>query len=171
MLSGNPTTFAIWFDAVDAWSTDRFQNGCLGYFIDGGLIWSPRSTLGVDMYLLSKLPCMTRSLENDTLFSAPASLAYEELCKRAFPELDADVDENDFTHLVSADSLSDDGVFVFLVESGSQARLMYGTKERPEPIEVALPRGEFQAVVKEALVKWAEIERTRNDGLKKPGSS
>ncbi|MCP2087419.1 UNVERIFIED_ORG: hypothetical protein J2Y81_003436 [Paraburkholderia sediminicola] len=152
MLFGNPDTFAIWCDAVDAWSTPGFQNGCFGYFIGGKLIWSRRSTLGVDLRRLSKLHCMSNAVEDVRLFNCPISAAYDDLCERAFPSIDSDVASNDVTHLVSVESLSDDEHNVFLIECGAQAKLIYGFNGDSSSVhEVALVRGEFQSVVHDLL--------------------
>lgn len=154
MLSGNPGAFAIWFDSVDSWSTSEFKNGCLGYFIDGDLIWSPNSTIGVDIYKLSLLDSLQKSVEDEGVFNLPPAIAYEQLCGRAFPSLDSDVQVSDFTHLVSAESLSDDGHYVFLVELGEQAKLIFGFRDDVSSVrQVILKRGEFQSVVRDAIKK------------------
>lgn len=154
MLTGNPDTFAIWCDAVDSWSTARFANGCLGYFIGGKLVWSSRSTLGVDLHMLSNLHCMRNASEDLFLFDQSPSDAYQELCTRAFPSVDSDVDRNDFTHLVSAESLSDDGHYFFLIEGAGGAKLIYGFKDDLSSIyEVVLALGEFQSTVRNAVEK------------------
>jgi len=158
MLSGNPDTFAIWCDSVDSWSSGRFKNGCFGYIIGGKLIWSTRSTLTVDLEMLSRLHCMSHAVEDDNLFRLPVTEAYIELCSRAFPAVDSDVESIDFTHLVSAESLSDDGYYVFLVESAGQAKLIYGFKENYDNIiEILLSYGEFQGVVNTALQKFTRL--------------
>ncbi|NML97402.1 hypothetical protein HHL24_05480 [Paraburkholderia sp. RP-4-7] len=154
MLSGNPDSFAIWCDAVDLWSTPDFANGCLGYFMGGELIWSNRSTLGVDLSMLARLYCMKNSVEDADLFHRPPSDAYRELCERAFPSMDSAAESSDFTHLVSAESLSDEGHYVFLIEDEKMAKLIYGFKENSREIgEVVLACGEFQSVVRDALAK------------------
>jgi hypothetical protein len=154
MLSGNPDTFAIWCDAVDPWSTPAFANGCFGYFMGGRLIWSSRSTLGVDLSMLSRLHCMKNSVEDAHLFHFPPQDAYRELCKRAFPSMDSNAKVSDFNHLVSAESLSDDGNYFFLVEYAELAKLIYGFKENAsEIVEVIFARGEFQSAVREAIKK------------------
>jgi len=155
MLSGNPNTFAIWCDAVDSWSTAGFKNGCFGYFIGGKLIWSNRSTLGVDLNRLSKLHCMSNAVEDIDLFNRSASDAYNELCQRAFPPADSDAESSDFTHFVSIESLSDDEHNVFLVECAAQAKLIYGFDQDPSSIyEVALRRGEFQETARAIIEKF-----------------
>lgn len=154
MLSGNPNTFAIWFDAVEPWSTPAFANGCLGYFMGGELVWSSNSTLGVDLRMLSRLHCMQNSVEDESLFHLSPQDAYRELCGRAFPLLDSGAESNDFTHLVSAESLSDEGYYVFLIECAESARLIYGLNENSSEVnEVRLARGEFQSVVRDVLAK------------------
>jgi hypothetical protein len=97
---------------------------------------------------------MSNSVEDDRLFNLPISDAYQELCSRAFPSMDSDAEHNDFTHLVSAESLSDEGCYVFLVESLGQAKLIYGFNQDPSSIgEVVLKRGEFQSVVADAIAQ------------------
>lgn len=155
MLSGNPESFAIWCDAVESWSDENFQNGCFGYFIGGNLIYSSRSTLGVDLEKLSTSYCMTHAIEDDRLFNLPLNESYAELCERAFPSMDSDAKESDFRHLVSAWSLLDDGHNVFIVESGEHAKLIYGN-DNDDSIRAAvtLRRGEFQAVAEKALKEF-----------------
>ncbi|MBR8070653.1 immunity 42 family protein [Burkholderia cenocepacia] len=156
MLSGNPDTFAIWFDSVDSWSTDNFKNGCFGCFIAGELIWSLRSTLGVDIHGLSLLNSMDHPVENEEIFNFPQNSAYKRLCKLAFPSLDSDAEVSDFTHLVSPESLSDEGHYMFLVEFGEQAKLISGFKEDLSSVrQVILKRGEFQGVVRSAIEKFS----------------
>lgn len=155
MLVGNPDTFAIWCDPVESWSTEQFKNGCFAYFLGGKLIWSLRSTLGVDMHALSTLCFMNNNVRDDKLFKMTATDAYSELCARAFPSMDSDVQENDWTHLVSVESLSDEGHNVFLVESGEGAKLLYGRGDDLRTVrEVSLKRGEFQEVVNEVMRMW-----------------
>jgi len=155
MLSGNPDKFAIWFDSVDSWSTDNFRNGCLGYFIAGELIWSLRSTLGVDLHGLSLLRCMNHAVEDKELFNSPPEIAYERLRERAFPSLDSDAEASDFAHVVSAESLSDEGHYLFLVEAGEQAKLIVGFKDDIGSVrQVILKHGEFQEVVRDAIRKF-----------------
>jgi len=154
MLSGNPDKFAVWYDAVDAWSTPKFANGCFGFFIGEEFVWSRRSTLGVDMHMLSQLHCMNHSVEDVALFERPVNAAYSELCSRTFPDVDSDATGNDFTHLVSAESLSDDGHYFFLVECGQRAKLIYGFKDEPNSVrEILLGLGEFQSVVRDAIAR------------------
>lgn len=154
MLSGNPHTFAIWCDAVESWSTPAFANGCLGYFMGGRLVWSSNSTLGVDLSMLSRLHCMRNAVEDADLFHLSSQDAYRELCNRAFPSLDSDAENNDFKHLVSAESLSDEGNYIFLVEYAESAKLVYGLKEDSRGADqVVLARGEFQSVVRDVLAK------------------
>ena len=155
MLSGNPDEFAIWFDPVDSWSTDRFKNGCLGYFIGGKLILSSNSTIGVDIHGLSLLRSMHQSVEDEGIFNLPPEVAYEQLCSRSFPSMDSGAEVNDFRYLVSAESLSDDGYYVFLVEFGEQAKLIVGFKDDFGGVrQVVLRRGEFQDVVRDAIGKF-----------------
>jgi hypothetical protein len=154
MLIGNPDTFAIWCDAVDSWSTDRFKNGCFSYFIGGELLWSMRSTLGVDLNLLSSLTCVKQSVDDERLFNLPITVAYAELVERAFPAMDSDAEDSDYKHLVSVGSLLDEGHDVFLVESGGQAKLLFGSRNETLTVrEVILTRGEFQSVVRDAIAK------------------
>lgn len=160
MLSGNPDSFAIWCDSVDSWSTDRFSNGCIGFFIGGHFIWSSRSTLGTDISMLLSLDCMNRAFEDQKLFHLPQDEAYRELHRLAFPSIDSDAEANDFTHLVSAESLSDDGHYFFLIESEEKAKLIYGYKEKLDGIlSVILSRGEFQSTVKDLASKFDAIGR------------
>lgn len=155
MLSGNPDTFAVWCDAVDAWSSERFANGCMGYFVDGRLMWSTRSTLGVDLHQLSGLHCMTHAVEDQRLFDLPATLSYAELCRHAFPSMDSGATHSDWRYLASPASLLDDGYNFFIVESGQHARLIYGNDNTPNVVgDVVLKRGEFQAVVREAVARF-----------------
>lgn len=159
MLSGNPDTFAIWCDPVESWSTEKFQNVCFGFFVGGKLIWSTRSTLGVDLYQLSQLYCMSNAVTDADLFSLSPMDTYRTLCGRAFPPVDSAVENNDFTHLVSAESFSDDGHYVFLVEDADQAKLVYGFKDDLQGVfEVALGRWEFQSVVRDALAKSKAVQ-------------
>ncbi|WP_269507235.1 immunity 42 family protein [Burkholderia sp. IMCC1007] len=154
MLSGNPDTFAIWFDSVDSWSTDSFKNGCFGCFIAGELIWSLRSTLGADLHRLSLMSIMNHPVENEEMFNLPPWFAYQRLCKLAFPSLDSDAEVSDFTYLVSPESLSDEGYYLFLVELGEHAKLISGFKEDLSSVrQVILKRGEFQDVVRGAIEK------------------
>jgi hypothetical protein len=155
MLFGNPDTFAIWFDSVESWSTDSFKNGCFGCFIAGELIWSLRSTIGVDLHGLSLLHAIDHSVENEEIFNLPPDLAYRRLCTLAFPSLDSDAEVSDFTHLVSPESLSDEGHYLFLVELGEQAKLIVGVHEDISSVrQVILNRGEFQEVVRNAIGKF-----------------
>lgn len=154
MLTGNPDRFGIWCDAVDSWSTARFANGCLGYFIGGKLVWSSRSTLGVDLHMLANLHCMKNASEDLSLFDRSPSDAYRELCRRTFPSVDSNAEQSDFTHLVSAESLSDDGHYFFLVEGNGKAKLIYGFKDDLNSVyEVVLALGEFQSTVRDAIAK------------------
>ncbi|WP_414448930.1 immunity 42 family protein [Burkholderia sp. 22PA0099] len=154
MLVGNPDNFAIWCDAVDLWSTDHFKNGCFAYFVGGELLWSLKSTIAVDLNLLSGLNCLKHSVEDVRLFNLPTSSAYSELVARAFPPMDSDAADSDYSHLVSIGSLLDDDNNVFLVESGEQAKLIFGRRsEMPTPREVILTRGEFQSVVHDLIAK------------------
>ncbi|GJH25796.1 immunity 42 family protein [Caballeronia novacaledonica] len=155
MLSGNPDTFAVWCDQVDSWSTDSFKNGCFGYFIEGKLIWSLQSTLGVDLHRLSLLPVMTQSAEDEHTFNMPPVEAYRQLCERTFPADDSNAQLSDFTHLVSSESLSDEGYYFFLVELGEAAKLVAGFKDDMRSVRhIVLKRGEFQEVVREAIGRF-----------------
>ncbi|MEX3691904.1 immunity 42 family protein [Paraburkholderia sp. BR14263] len=162
MLSGNPDTFAIWCDPVDVWSTDRFQNGCFGYFIGGELILSKRSTLGVDLNMLAKLHCMGSGVEDARLFNLPSKDAYHDLCERAFPAMDSEAETSDLTHLVSAESLSDESQYVFLVEFEDKAKLIYGNGSDAATVaDITIPRGEFQSVVRAAEQRFNELKRRK----------
>ena len=154
MLIGNPDSFAIWCDPVESWSTDQFKNGCFAYFIGRNALWSLRSTLGVDFNLLTQLHCLSNSVEDTRLFGLPHVEAYAELCRRAFPSMDSSATDSDYKHLVSVGSLLDEGHNVFLVESGDQAKLIYGFNDDYAGVrDVVLKLGEFQAVVAVAISK------------------
>jgi hypothetical protein len=89
---------------------------------------------------------------DERLFDLPASDAYNELIKRAFPDMDSEEEDSDYKHLVSVGSLLDADFNVFLVESADQAKLIWGRRDAIPPVrEVALKRGEFQSVVRDAL--------------------
>lgn len=151
MLFGDPYRFAVWFDRVESWSVKGFDNGCIAFFVNGAMFFSTKSTLGVDLYSLSKLPAVTASVDDDHIFHMPLKDAYSELCTRAFPSMGSDVEENDYTHLVSACSLLDEGHNFFLVEYGSQGRLIYGVDDDPSSVfDIYLERGEFRRVIREA---------------------
>jgi hypothetical protein len=97
---------------------------------------------------------MKNTVEDADLFHRSPPDAYSELCKRAFPPMDSNVESNDFAHLVSAESLSDEGHYFFLIEHAKLAKLLYGFKESSREIgEIVLARGEFQSVVREVLAK------------------
>lgn len=154
MLTGNPDTFAIWCDAVDAWSTDRFKNGCFAYFVGGELILSLGATLGVEFNLLSGMNCIKDQVVDERLFNLPPSSAYAELVAKAFPTMDSEAEESDYKHLVSLGSLLDEGHQIFLVESGNQAKLIFGnSKKTSSPREFILKRGELQSVVLDTLTR------------------
>ncbi|MGK8208891.1 immunity 42 family protein [Burkholderia cenocepacia] len=155
VLVGNPNMFAIWFDFVESWSTERFKNGCFSYFIGGNLIWSLNSTLGVDINLLSSVNCLDNDVEDDELFNLPALTSYAKLVERAFPGVDSDAEYSDYKHLVSVGSLLDDGFRVFLVESGDRAKLIWGDRGDASIVhEFILNRGEFQNVVRAAISQF-----------------
>jgi hypothetical protein len=113
-----------------------------------------RSTLGVDLNLLSSLTCVKQSVDDERLFNLPITVAYAELVERAFPAMDSDAEDSDYKHLVSVGSLLDEGHDVFLVESGGQAKLLFGSRNETLTVrEVILTRGEFQSVVRDAIAK------------------
>jgi hypothetical protein len=98
---------------------------------------------------------MNNAVEDIDLFIRSTIDAYIELCKRAFPPMDSDAESSDFTHFVSAESLSDDEHNVFLVELAEQAKLIYGFDQDSSSIyEVVLRRGEFQEAVRAAIEKF-----------------
>jgi len=151
MIFGDPNSFSVWFDRVESWSTPDFENGCFAFFMSKTLICSQNSTLGVDLHLLSKLPCLEKSIEDDDIFNMPPAEVYSVLYERAFPSVYSDAESSDYTHLVSARSLLDEGHNVFLVESGSKARLIYGMDGKPLSLfDVFIDRGEFQRVIRSA---------------------
>ncbi|WJF91535.1 immunity 42 family protein [Paraburkholderia bonniea] len=155
MLIGNPDAFAIWCDAVDSWSTNDFKNGCFAYFIGGEIILSLNATLNVDLNLLSALFCIKETVDDERIFQLNASSAYTELIEQAFPATNSDAEFSDFKHLVSVGSLLDDGHLVFLIESGEQAKMIYGRGDDLSTIrEIALGLGEFQTVIKTATRTW-----------------
>lgn len=99
---------------------------------------------------------MSHSVQDERLFKLQASEAYGELCSRAFPATESDAEISDFTHLASAESLSDDGYNVFLVESAREAKLIFGFNDDPNSVtDTILSLGEFQAVVSSA---WQKIK-------------
>jgi hypothetical protein len=155
MLTGNPDTFAIWCDQVDSWSTDKFSNGCFGYFIAGNLVRSLRSTLGVDFHRLNLLHVMNHRVEDQSLFELPDQDAYFRLHKMAFPDQYSDSPVNDFTHLISTESMSDEENYIFLVEFKDEAKIISGYKDHASTVlSVSLQQGEFQKIVREATEKF-----------------
>ncbi|MDP9581014.1 UNVERIFIED_ORG: hypothetical protein J2791_000295 [Burkholderia contaminans] len=98
---------------------------------------------------------MNYPVENEEIFNLPSDFAYERLCKLAFPSLDSDAEVSDFKHLVSPESLSDEGCYLFLVELGEQAKLIAGVKKDLGSVrQVILKRGEFQEVVRRAIERF-----------------
>ncbi|MCK4125797.1 immunity 42 family protein [Ralstonia pseudosolanacearum] len=155
MIVGDPNVFAIWLDAVESWSSGRFRNGCLSYFIGGKIVLSTNSTVGTDVSLLSSMECMKVGVEDARLFELSADKAYMEIYERAFPDMDSDAEESDYKHFVSPPSLMDEGHIFFLVESGDLAKLIYGFKrDASSVIEVVMRRGEFQSVVCSVIDRW-----------------
>lgn len=151
MIFGDPHKFAIWFDRVDSWSAQGFDNGCIAFFLGGAMFCSQNSTLNVDLHLLSKLPSLIAPVEDDHIFHMPLIEAYSELYRRAFPSADSDAKMSDYKNLVSARSLLDEGHNFFLVESGSRARLIYGFDgDLSSVFDVSLEREEFCCVIREA---------------------
>lgn len=157
MIFGDPDVFAIWLDKVDSWSNESFKNGSFGYFLGGELIWSLRSTLGVDVHMLRSTYVMNNSVEDETLFNLPPHMAYKNLCLRAFPSMDSEAEYSDFNNLVSSESLSDEGWNVFLVEFDVQAKIIFGFGSAESSVrQVIVERGYFQKIVKEMIVKFEE---------------
>lgn len=156
MIVGSPENFAIWLDPVDSWSSYQFNNGCLAYFIGGRIFLSIHSTIDVDVSNLAALRCMSESIDDEELFSESTLIAYEHLCARAFPDMDSDMVESDFTHFVSTESLSDNGHNIFLVESAESSRVIYGFGgDLSTVFDVSLRKGEFQSIVRKLIDKWA----------------
>jgi hypothetical protein len=57
--------------------------------------------------------------------------------------------------LVSVGSLLDDGRYIFLVESGEQAKLIFGNRNETSTVcEEVLKHSEFQAVVRDAIKRF-----------------
>jgi len=155
MISGDPYVFAIWFDSVDSWSTDRFKNGCLSYFLNGNIVVSTNSTIGTDVAMMEVMSCMKSDVEDIRLFELDPSKAYEELYERAFPGMDSTAEHSDYRHFVSPPSLMDEGHIIFLIESGESAKLIYGTRGDPSGVtEVVMRRGSFQSIVRDVVKKW-----------------
>lgn len=157
MLIGDPDRFAIWFDPVESWSSERFKNGSFSYFVGGNLIWSTNSTIGDDFGLLEASHCMNESTEDAKLFNSPVTEAYQELCAQAYPSMDSNAEKNDFTHIASPPSLSDEGNCIFLVEYNEKAKLICGMgADLSSVFEVYLERGEFQLVVSKAILSFRQ---------------
>lgn len=152
MLVGDPDRFAIWLDAVESWSTDYFDNGCLAYLVGGRTVVSFNSTLNSDISLLSSMCCMGESVQDCDLFSLPASLAFSKLVERAFPQVDSGSNQSDYKHVITVGSLLDEGCRAFLIEESEKAKIiMCEGKINPEITEIILVRGEFQEVVSKAV--------------------
>ncbi len=102
---------------------------------------------------------MGKDVEDVTLFDLPTVDAYTEIMRRAFPDMDSDAEDNDFTHLISPESLLDEGYNVFLIESGTAAKLICGSDKEslPGTFEFKLNRGEVQVVIREAVARWKTI--------------
>jgi hypothetical protein len=81
------------------------------------------------MQLLSTLHCTKNDVSNNALYHLAARDAHAKLHANAFPSMDSDAQENDWIHLVSVQSLSDDGNNIFLVESGERAKSLYGSDD------------------------------------------
>lgn len=158
MLVGDPDFFAIWCDPVDSWSTNNFKNGCFSYFIGGDLVWSLDSTIGVDVNLLSSLPCLDGSVEETDLFDLPSSVSYALLVEKAFPKMESNVTGNDCRNVVSVGSLLDSGFQIFLIESRDQAKLVWGRRKEGGVVhELILRRGEFQRVVRDVVSMYGRL--------------
>ncbi|MBB6581621.1 immunity 42 family protein [Ralstonia solanacearum] len=155
MIVGDPYVFAIWLDVVDSWSSGRFRNGCLSYFINGKVVLSTNSTIGTDVALLESMECLKADAEDARLFELSASKAYAELYDRAFPSMDSTAEDSDYKHFVSPPSLMDEGHIFFLIESGEVAKLVYGFKGDASSItENSMRRGDFQAIVRGVIERW-----------------
>jgi Immunity protein 42 len=155
MLVGNPDRFAIWFDAVDSWSTEQFNNGCIAYFFGGDPVWSLNSTLNTDISLLSVMKCMSEDVEDPDMYRLPVARAYEKLVKMAFPDVDSGDNESDYKHLVATGSLLDEGYRVFLVECDREAKIILCNEKSNSGVkEFILNRGEFQGVISEAVRRY-----------------
>ncbi|WP_199027148.1 Imm42 family immunity protein [Ralstonia sp. ASV6] len=155
MIFGTPDIFAIWYDSVEPWSTERFDNGCFGYIVNGKLMWSMNSTLSIDLYDMENLYCMNNSVRNDTFFQLPAKKLITELQKLSFPTMDSNVEKSDFTYFLSPQSLSDEGHDFFIVENGDLARIIYSNKDDESSIlEITMDVGKFQSIARNAIASY-----------------
>jgi len=73
----------------------------------------------------------------------------------AFPDQYSDSPVNDFTHLISTESMSDEENYIFLVEFKDEAKIISGYKDHASTVlSVSLQQGEFQKIVREATEKF-----------------
>ncbi len=151
MIVGNPYSFAVQFDIVKDWSDTTFKNGIFRYIISGNFF--PRdvfnATLGTEMLDLEDLSCIKGEIGDSGLFNLPTNAIYEELSNRVFPD-DQDKD-NDFTHLVSTQSLNDEGYYFFLLNGNSHARLIGSVSRGAGIFEFSLEKGLFESVIKQVI--------------------
>lgn len=165
MIFGDPEKFAIWFDRVESWSDDRFDNGVLFYMADCKIIGENVKfpTLGDDFGSLEYAIPHVQSQHIDLrLCELPTIEAYEEIYNRTFA---IGFEENNYSYRISTMSHGDAGEHVFLLRTPHEfERLLFGFgPDGKLAKEVRLPKGEVLATLQEAVSGFEQIKTRRSD--------
>lgn len=169
MIFGDPEKFAIWFDRVEAWAYEDFDNGILFYLTNWKLIGREVKfpTLASDMYNLGfKIRCVEAQKVDVRLQNLPTDEAYEEIYNRTFA---IGLEENDSSFWISTTSQSDLGEEIFLLKTSDEFdRLLFGFgPDGKLAKETKLPKGEVLAVLREA-VEW--YKQSKSVPLSRPNN-
>jgi len=139
MIFGCPDRFAIYFDKVDCWSNDNFNEGIIGFYINNNLfhkyIDQYVSTLDINICDLQKY-FLQKSSINKVLFKKEKLALCKYLLKNRYPaqvfnsqeEYDDYPDnlyvEEELIYSIDINFLSKANLSMFIIKSLSKARIL-----------------------------------------------
>ncbi|GAB7128663.1 hypothetical protein JCM19000A_31710 [Silvimonas sp. JCM 19000] len=150
MIFGDPYKFAVIAEKVDPWSDKDFRNGIFLFSIGGNIFPSNLQviTYHIDLVGISKMGDTNRDVAQDQ-FLRPTRDIYDALYEITYPPFESDLD-NDYTYLISTQSLQDAKCDIFLIQSGDFEKIIYGCGTFGFSIgEIVLERGYFSKIASE----------------------
>lgn len=181
MIFGCPNQFAIYYDKVDCWSSDGFDEGLIGFYINGHLFPKDMSNHVSTLYtnMIDFRDCVLEEpLINEKLFYEKKLSLCKYLLKKRYPAVifnsqdefddypDDLYEEEELTNSMEIDFLSRARLVVFLIQNHLKVRILMLSSSRNDEEDFFNLNNLVDNDIVETIVSLDEFKTIMNDAIK-----
>lgn len=122
MIIGDPYRLSVIIEKVQMWSDSSFHNGIFMVCIDGKMFPNELINVTLSSELRQLSDIVSNIIENEALYSMDKNILFETLYNITYPS-DLETD-NDYSYLISPQSLADNDYFIFAVKSKNNVKII-----------------------------------------------